>query len=285
MTHGDRFKRRLPQQFRCANDLLAFGMKLPTEKDLHSIKFPRDSVVTVIGLFTKAHVTYRAVIVLCEQGLDRPATALCRSLFETLVNMTFLVRRQITLSIFNDSRSKPRSPWPLHGKILTPEFRLALFNAWSILRDQKSIEGWRRTPGLKIHGRRTLKEIIQLDKSYVDVIGPDWDKTIKRKNTCVGLDIANFAASLGPMFRRWHRSVYTEGSTFLHQSDTPSYLEPTDDENFAPRLFTSAEEVSGVLLRAATVYFACVDELNKRFRFGVTARKRIERFAIRLRNW
>jgi hypothetical protein len=81
VDRNDQFERRLSKLLTVADELLAFGLELPTEKNLHSIKFPRDSVVTVIGLFTKAHVTFRAIIVLCEQGLERPATALSRSLF------------------------------------------------------------------------------------------------------------------------------------------------------------------------------------------------------------
>jgi hypothetical protein len=280
-----RFVKNIPQQLALAESLLDFGMESPSQKDLHSITFPRDAVVTVIGLFTKANITYRAIIVLCEQGLERPATALSRSLFETLLNLTFLVRKQVSLRIFNDSKSKPTSLWPLHGKTLTAEFRLALFNAWSILRDEKAIEGWSRTPGLKRHGLRASKKIAPLDRSYANVIGPEWEKVIKSKNTCVGMDIASFAASLGPVFRKWHRSVYAGDSAFIHQSDTSSYLAVTTDGNFTPRIYTSAKEVSGALLRASTLYLGCVEELNKRFQFGESAKKSIKNFGKRLRKW
>lgn len=235
--------------------------------------------------FTKANITFRAIIVLCEQGLDRPATALSRSLFETLMNLTFLARKQVSLRVFNDSKSKPTSPWPLHGRALTADFRLALFNAWSILRDEKAIEGWQRTAGLKRQGHRTSKRIARLDRSYADSIGPAWAKAIKSKITCVGMDIASFAASLGPAFRKWHRTVYARDSSFVHQSDTSSYLAVTSDRNFTPRIFTSAREVSGVLLRASTIYLGCVEELNKRFRFGDVAKKEIRDFEKRLRRW
>jgi hypothetical protein len=109
------------------------------------------------------------------------------------------------------------------------------------------------------------------------------EAAIKNKNTCVGLDIANFAASLGRLFRKWHRSVYAQDSAFVHQSDLPSYLELTKDDNFAPRLFTSAKEVRGVLQRAAVLYLGCVVELNKRFRFGSAAEKGIKRFCRQLK--
>ena len=283
MSGNERFKRTLAKQLTCADELLDFGMKLPTYKDLHSIKFPRDSVVTALGLLTKANVTFRAIIVLCEQGLERPATALSRSLFETLLNLAFLVRSRVSLNQFNDSKTKPKSPWPLHGKLLTANFRLALFNAWAILREEKTVAGLRRTPGLKRHGHRVSKKIATLERSYVDRIGSDWEKSIRNGNTCVGMDIANFAASLGPVFRRWYRSVYATDSSFVHQTDITTYLEITADGNFAPRRFTSAKEVSGVLVRAATLFLGCLAELHKRFRFGTAATENLRAFGKRLR--
>jgi len=278
------FAKKLSTQLNLADALLDFGMKLPGQKDLHSTSFPRDSVVTVIGLFTKANVTFRSIIVLCNQGLDRPATALSRSLFETLLNLAFLTRKRVSLNIFNDSKAKPKTPVPLHGKKLTPEFRLALFNAWCLLRDNKMVDNWKRTPGLKRHGQRTQKKLTRLDKSYIDAIGPEWAKDIK-KNTCVGLDIVHFAASLGPVYHQWYRSVFATDSSFVHQSDIPSYLDITEDGNFTPRIYTSAEQVSGVLHRSAMLYLGCIEEMNKRFRFGDEAVKSITEFGQRLKNW
>lgn len=284
-TQEESAARKVAQQLAVAQSFLDFGMQLPGQKDLHSIKFPRDSVVTVIGLFTKANITFRAIIILCEQGLDRPATALSRSLFETLMNLNFLLRKQVSLRIFNHSKSKPTSPWPLHGQTLTADFRLALFNAWSILRDEKAIEGWQRTPGLKRHGYRTSKKIAPLDRSYANTIGPAWEKAIKSSNTCVGMNIESFAASLGPAFRKWYRTVYAGESSFIHQSDISSYLSVTSDGNFSPRIYTSAKEVSGVLLRASTIYLGCVEELNKRLNFGDVAKTSLRNFGKRLRKW
>lgn len=277
--------KQLPTQLTLADTILDFGMKLPDQKDLHSISFPRDAVVTVMGLFTKAHVTFHSIIVLCGQRLDRPATALSRSLFETLLNLAFLVRKRVSLNHFNDSKANPKTPVPLYGKTLKPEFRLALFNAWCLLRDDKTVDNWRRTKGLKRQGHHTRKRLTPLDKSYIDTIGPDWKKAIKNKNTCVGLNIANFAASLGLVLQRWYRSVYAADSAFVHQSDIQTFLDITEEGNFTPRIYTSAGQVSGVLHRSAMLYLGCIVEMNKRFRFGDEAVQSISEFDQHLKNW
>lgn len=119
----------------------------------------------------------------------------------------------------------------------------------------------------------------------MDSIGSEWTKAIKGQNTCVGLDIANFAASLGPALQRWYRTVYAGDSSFVHQSDIPSYLGITEHGDFTPRIYTSAKQVSGVLQRSAMLYLGCIKEMNKRFRFGDESVKSITEFDQRLKNW
>ena len=274
---------RLQRQLILADQLLAFGMTLPMTKDLHSIKYPRDAVVTTVALFTKAHVTFRSIIVLCKNGLDRPATALTRSLFETMLNLAFLLRKQVSLHRFHPGQANPKTALNLHGERLTPEFRHALFNTWSLLRDEKTIANWQTTPGIKQRGKRVLKKLTQLDRSYMDTISSAWQQSIKGSNTCTGLSVFDFAASLG--FQKWYRTIYAGDSAFVHQSDVVSYLSNTRDGDFAPRLFMDARDVSGVLLHGATLYFCCIHEMHKRFRFGQKADKPIQKFEMRLTKW
>src|SRR5947207_2566515 len=92
----------LSTELALANQLLDFGINLPASKDLHQGGFPRDSVITVVGLFTKATITFRAIIGLCELGLDRTALPLTRSLFENLLYLTFLLRRRVRLYEFKN---------------------------------------------------------------------------------------------------------------------------------------------------------------------------------------
>jgi hypothetical protein len=275
----------LATELQCTRDLLQFGVALPSTKDPHECGLPHDTAVTAIALLIKASLSFRAAIKLCECGLDRSAEPVIRSLFETALNLVFLIRRRVSLHQFNDSKTKPKTPWPLHGKSLTPAFRTALYNAWSMLRDDKNVEGLKRTPGLKRAGRRIAKTLEDFDRPYVDVIGTEWEKRIKDANT-TGLSIENLAASLSPQLRIWYRTVYAGHSKHVHQSDMFSYLEADQSSGtFFPRWFTSPKEVSTALQRASTLYLCCIEEMNKRYRYGAQASQQIRRVGAALRNW
>lgn len=279
-------EQQLAAELACVHDLLRFGVSLPSTKDLHANEFPHDTVVTAAALFIKACLSFRAVVELCEAGLDRSAMPLSRSLFETALNLVFLIRRRVSLYQFNDSKKKPKTPWPLLGKTLTPEFRTALYNAWCVLREEKDVEAWKRTPGLKREGKRLANNLDGLERPYVDIIGTAWEERIKNANTCTGLSIENLAASLSLHLRKWYRTIYSGDSKSVHQSDMLNYLDVDESSGtFFPRWHTSPKEIGQALLRASTIYLCCVEEMNKRFRFGEQVEERIKGFADALNAW
>ena len=275
--------RLLEHELNCASNLLAFGISLLGKKNLQRIRLPHDSAVTAVGLFVKASISFRAVIYLCAAGLDRSAMPVSRSLFETSLNLTFLVRRRVALYRFNDST---RTKLDLFGKRLSPKFRTALYNAWCVLRDEKMANDQARTPGLKRAGRLFRKKLDAVERPYVDDIGSDWETRIKKENTCVGLSIVDFAASLGNHFRNWYRIVYAMDSKSVHQSDMLNYL--IGDENsatFSPRWHSSPDEVKEALHKASEIYLCCVGEMNRRFDFGKFESDAIKQFCDDLRHW
>ena len=278
--------RLLKQELNCASNLLTFGISLMGKKDLHQVHLPHDSVVTAVGLFVKASISFRAIIHLCAAGLDRSAMPVSRSLFETSLNLTFLIRRRVVLYQFNDSKRKPRTKWELFGKRLSPRFRTALYNAWCVLKDEKMANDQSRTPGLKRAGRRFRKKLDEVVRPYVDDIGSDWESRIKGKNTCVGLSISDFAASLGNNFQRWHRIVYALDSQSVHQTDMLNYLTANEETAaFSPRWHSSPQEVKEALHKASVTYHCCVDELNRRFDFGKNETDAIKQFSDSLLRW
>jgi hypothetical protein len=279
-------QRDLGDGLHTTGELLTFGLSLPSSRDLYGVGLPPDTVGTATALFIKGCISFRAVIHLCEAGLDRSALPISRSLFETCLNLTFLLRRRIKLWQFKDSKANPKTPWPLFGKKLTPGFRTALLNAWNILKDEKAAAAGERTPGLKRLGRRIQKSLASAPRPYVGQIGPDWETRIRGANTCVGLTIADFAASLGEPFRRWHASVYPRESASVHLSDVAAYLEAdTMTGAMTPRWFTSAAEVFQALEKAAMIYSCCVESMHDRFQFGEEAAERLKALVRAIKSW
>ena len=274
---------QLAEEFALARNLLRLAVLLPGTKDLRNSSLPHDSVVTVLGIYVKATITFRAIIHLCEAGLDRSALPLSRSLFENCLNLSFLVRRKVSLFQFSDNRSKPKSPLPLHGKALTPAFRTALYNAWCLLKDERNVEGWVKTPGLKRSGQRASQRLSQAEMPYLIQIGPSWEKLIKKSNTCCGIGIADFAASMGGFYPAWYRTIYAGESQSVHQSDMFNYLEfNEEDASFSPRWFTSYVLVKGTLIRAAMIFNQCIREMHNRFRYDKESISLVQQCVSRL---
>ena len=211
---------------------------------------------------------------------------LSRSLFETALNLAFLTRRRVSLYQFNQNKSKPRTPLDLFGKKLTLEFRTALYNAFCLLREEHLFKQWDWTPGLIRRGKRIRMAAATIPRAYVAAIGSEWEKRLGNANTCAGLSIADFAASLGTQLRKWHRSVYAEDSQSVHQSDVTDYLECDPRTGIVrPKWHAVLDDSRGAMRRAGVVFHGCVGELHKRFRFGPEVQERLSYFAGRLRTW
>ena len=58
----------LAQELELARDLLSFGVMALKSASLDNSSLSHDSVVTVVGIYVKATVTFRAIMHLCESG-------------------------------------------------------------------------------------------------------------------------------------------------------------------------------------------------------------------------
>lgn len=269
--------------------LLEFGVGLPDSAVINQRRLKADTVTVVMGLYTKACLSYRAILHLCEVGLDRSAAPVNRSLFETLLNLTFLLRRRVSLRRFGFSAGKIRptkTPVNLHGRKLDTEFRTDLYCAFCTLRDQKMVGQWPITPGLKRTGKDAHKRLSALPQPHIAAVGADWEKALAKANTCTGLSVADYAASLGREFYMLYRSVYAFDSQSVHQSDSLAYLDIDDAAtNISPRWHTSPEQVRTTLQMASLMFVGCMRELNMRLRFGRDVADRISGFATALNGW
>jgi len=279
----------LSEELAYCRKLLSFGVDLPKPAVINKCRLKADTVTAAMGLYTKACLSYKGIIHLCEAGLDRTAAPVNRSLFETLLNITFLLRRRVSLNQFDFAAGKKtptKKPLGLFGKKLDTHFRTDLYCAFCTLRDQKMVGQWTRTPGLKRTGKAAHKRLSALPQPHVAAIGAQWEKRLKEKNTCAGLGIADYAASLGKGFYMWYRSVYAMDSQSVHQSDSLAYLEIDDRvTNIAPRWYTSPDQVRETLKIASLMFVRCTDELNRRLRFGRDASDRITDFRNELNGW
>jgi hypothetical protein len=106
---------------------------------------------------------------------------------------------------------------------------------------------------------------------------------LRSSTTCAGLKIADYAASLGRSYYTLYRSVYARDSQRVHQRDSLSYVEIDDAvPSVSPRWYTSPHHVRETLDIASLLFVSCMEQLNKRLRFGQHATDRIGEFVDEL---
>lgn len=273
---------KLSDEFTLCGELLSFGIELINGCDLNHHKLNRASVVSTVALLVKATTTFRSVQHLCEVGLDRIALPLCRSLFENLLNLAFLLRPKVSLCKFEANGNS--LPWKPDLQQLTCDFRAALYNAWCILKDERHYSQAEQTPGIKRVAKRATRKIKLAPRPFMTTIGPKWEGKLLKGNTCTGLTVADFAASLGKGLRAWYRTVYAGDSNYVHQSDMISYIDVDMEKDAIEfRWHTSPEEIKGVLARSGLLYLCCIQEMCKRFRSDSVTRQKLAAFEQRVK--
>src|SRR5207248_168505 len=91
------------------------------------------TLIVPLGLFVKASLSFRGACLLCESGFDRTAAPIVRSMFETLLVIAFLLRKDLTLRSFKKGVGTPVNLW---GETLTPDFRMAMYAAWCVVKQE-----------------------------------------------------------------------------------------------------------------------------------------------------
>lgn len=278
---------QLGNEIDCCLRLLKFGVELLSSRTNGSGDGLRqDTVITASGLYVKATTSFAASVQLCKAGLDRSAMPVNRSLFETALTLAFLLRRRVSLYLFNDSKTKPRTPVALHGKKLTTSFRTELYAAWCALMDDKKVQRFTKTAGIKRRGTKLQRLSMMIERPYFDAVGPHWEAALRKSNTCSGLSIENLAKSIGEPYRLWHGLVYSSDSQHVHQSDVIQFLNADIRTGvFTPRWSTSPEEIRSSLHKAATLYVQCIIELIRRLCFPESAAETVRKFSQELREW
>lgn len=275
-------KHTLAAELALCDRLLDFGIGLHAPEIIDCSRLRADTVTVVMGLFTKACLTYRSIIALCEAGLDRSAAPASRSLFETFMNLTFLVRRRVTLCRFGNGK---KTAVKFHGKNLDVEFRTALYCITLFSKIRRWLLSGRRRRGSNA-GKGVHDKLAALPSPHVGHVGPDWESKLRESNTCAGISVSDLAASLGRHFYMIYRSLYAFDSQSVHQTDALHYIQVDEEAEAArPLWFTSPDESRQMLHRSSMIFLGCAEELHKRFRFGNEAEKEIREIAAALKRW
>lgn len=219
-----------------------------------------------MGLLAKACKQYRAVCELSQMGLGDPTDGVARMMFETLLAVSFLLRKQVDLTVQGQ---------PLiveGGKQLTPTFRGQLYAANDAFQAQKILNGATKAPGLLCDVPASSQSRFETNvANYKTMLGPAWTKLVMRKGYA-GIHVSDLAESLG--FSEIYASVYKIASGGVHAADAMNHVvgQCEDLNDFHFMISPNPENVPTTLNFASRVMVTIIQEANDRFGFGLEQR-------------
>jgi len=170
----------------------------------------------IVGLWAKICRQYRSILVLCEIGLTQDAEVIVRCLFESTVQLLFVTKRNIRLpGRWKNAPKIPRTRFSM-------EFRARLYLARDLLNEQKRLNVWKKTQGLKRMARRLAASVNEMVHTAEELIGHEWMQWLEK----TPLSVESMAKNVG--LSRWYEAVYRLQSPIAHANDALSHVQPDD---------------------------------------------------------
>ena len=257
-------RRRFPEDFECSEKLLAVAHELHGLLCDKDVRPPQNHAkCVVLGIWTKICKQYRSILVLCELGLVEDAEVIARSLFESMLQTFFVVKRNVRLRRgWENTPKRPRGGFSM-------EFRAKLYLAHNALNEQKRLNVWKNKRGLKRAARplsQPVAEMLQYAESFV---GAAWMAWLRDKNKSFdAFKVETMSDNLG--LSRWYNGVYRRQSTVTHAGDALTHLYPGNTPmEIDAHLGAGIERATEPLHLANALFGRAAEVINARFRLGL----------------
>jgi hypothetical protein len=237
--HVREVNERLEPIFSFAEAIYNLWAQQSWERNIHSM--PEECIQLASLINTQALRLFRSVVEQVRRCETYSATILSRTLFETLLAVAFLVKKDIRI-IVEPVRPKPGSPPATTAKyvakirskgvkrtrkhLLSYKLRMLLFQAYDYFWLQKAgLNSLAKHPGMfgKVRQfKRTLDPALL--QGYEHAIGPEWTYILKNSDNYAGLSVPDRARMAGKSFLRWYEALYPSQSRAVHGIDIHHHL-------------------------------------------------------------
>lgn len=262
-TTKRRIRKEHPKQFALADRFLAVihGLHgLLCDRQVER-RLWRPQVITH-GLWIKICKQYRSIIVLCELGLVEDAEVIARSLFESVLQVVFIVKRGIRVE-----RGWSNAPKPPTGGF-SSGFRATLCVVRPIIQAHRKATHSQKKRGL----RRVLRPILAATAGQVDLakalLGMEWFEWLSNKGASKNaFSVETMAGNLG--LARYYEVIYRWQSEIVHAADALNHLSLGEQAMSIDATIAAdgSRAVDPLRLITGLVGFAA-EAIDSRFRLG-----------------
>lgn len=259
----------------------------------------RENVINVSMLLdVQMYRLFRAIVDDCSRGEGFCANILCRSLFETVLAMHFILARELELRLGpaldketnahlrdQDNELKylaKRSSKHSHDirVQLDKKLRANLYAFHGYFQDKSLTSKLEKVPEFAdLVKERKAEENPQLEPLMKQELGSDWYAVIKHSDTYSGLSsIEEIANVVGKGFPNWYAGVYSSQSRMVHANDALQHLDISIDDHFRPQMISKTKHVSGVLAASMLMFLMGLDALQGGIGFGEENKNAIDGF-------
>ena len=236
---------------------------------------------------------FNSVIEECAQGEALTATIATRTMYESVLPLLFVTAKNVKIAT-QPLPLKPGQQGPqkyravvvkrgsgIKAKLRPDRTRRAsLFIAHSAFQEERFRDRCKNTRGLR---RYAKSKSIRIDPSFIakfaNDIGAEWTSVLRNNpHTYSGLNVRELASCLRPELLRWYDILYFIQSKKVHGTDALFNIGHIPDGQYAPRWFSSIDELRGALLLGVSLFRVSLRILQDNIRFGVAVETALDSF-------
>jgi len=262
----------LASEFEFADRLYRFWLRR-YRGELERSGLPSRVSEVAILLTTQACRLYRSSIEECRRGEELGASVLARSLYETLIALKFVLKRNVRIIIAPSApgadtyvaRPPSRNNRAIGKAFLTREHRACLYVLHAQLESERLRRKRRAAAGANRAGllkpSRSDAAAHKERAAIEEFVGREWCYVLKHKpHTYSGLSFEAIARLVDSnrKLSQWYAASFHIQSGVAHTASGQSHAKIKSSEGLELALQSAADEIRGTIQIAAAMLLACI---------------------------
>jgi hypothetical protein len=259
---------------------------LDQDKNRWRASVPVLSANLALTLDVQALRLFRSVVQDCQRAEAFTASVLTRTLFENLLAVLFLLKKDVriivepikgtapgTTPVKFAAKPKSKATRRTAKHRLSRDLRANLFMAhYYFSLERRHIESLGKFPGM-YHKAKQLQKTVDptVAANYESEIGVEWSYILRNSDYYSGLKIRELAQVLDTSLLRWYDTAYHFQSCDGHAINTLQHLAVRPDESVQAQYASSDHDVNQSLRAAVGMFLTHMQILHQNLDFGTDA--------------